>query len=97
MKIIDPNSPLIQALGKLSDVIICNMLFCIFSIPIVTVGAAMSALNSCMMLLVDDREDDIIVKDFWRAFKANFKQATGLWLLCLPVIAVLLAFYFVQS
>lgn len=97
MRIIDPNSPLIQALGKLSDVIICNMLFCLFSLPIFTVGAALSALHSCMLLLVDDREDDLIIKDFWRAFKGNFRQATGLWLLCLPVIVVLLAFYFVAT
>lgn len=97
MKIIDPNSPLIQALGKLSDVIICNMLFCIFSLPLFTLGAALSAMHSCMMLLIEDKEDDLIVKDFWRAFKANFKQATAIWLLCLPVIVLLLAFYFVVN
>lgn len=97
MRIIDPNSPLIQALGKLSDVIICNMLFCIFSLPLLTMGAALSAMHSCMMLLIEDKEDDLIVKDFWRAFKQNFKQATALWLLCIPVIVLLLAFYFVTS
>lgn len=95
MKIIDPNSPMILALGKLSDVIICNMMFCIFSLPLFTMGAALSAMHSCMMLLIEDREDDMIVKDFWRAFKANFKQATALWLLCLMVLGLLAAFYFV--
>lgn len=97
MRIIDPNSPLIQALGKLSDVIICNFLFVIFSLPVFTAGAALSALHSCMMLLIEDKEEDLVVKDFWRAFKANFKQATGLWLMCLAVIVVLLAFYFVAT
>ena len=97
MRIIDPNSPLILALGKLSDVIICNMLFCIFSLPLFTMGAALSAMHSCMMLLIEDREDDLIIKDFWRAFKGNFKQATALWLLCIPVIVLLLAFYYVAT
>lgn len=97
MKIIDPNSPLIVALGKLSDVIVCNFLFVLCSIPIFTMGAALSAMHSCMLLLVDDREDDLIVKDFFRAFKVNFKQATLLWLLCLAVIGVLMAFYYVAS
>lgn len=97
MRIIDPNSPFLVALGKLSDVIACNFLFVLCSIPIFTMGAAFSALHSCMMLLIADREDDLIAKDFFRAFKANFKQATAIWLLCLAVMAVLGAFYFVAS
>lgn len=97
MRIIDPNSPLILALGKLSDVIICNFLFVICSIPVFTIGAALSALHSSMLLLIDDREDDLIVKDFYRAFKANFKQATAIWLMCLVVIVLLLVFYFVAT
>lgn len=97
MKIIDPNSPLILALGKLSDIVICNFLFVVFSLPLFTVGAAYTALCRCMQLLIEDREDDLIVKDFWRAFKKNFKQATAIWLLCLLVILVLAAFYFTAN
>lgn len=97
MKIIDPNSPLIQALGKLSDIVICNFLFVIFSLPLLTIGASYTALCKSMQLLIEDREDDLIVKDFWRAFKKNFKQATVLWLLCLLVIGLLAAFYFTAN
>lgn len=50
-----------------------------------------------MQLLIEDREDDLIVKDFWRAFKKNFKQATAIWLLCLLVILLLAAFYFAAN
>lgn len=97
MRIIDPNSPLILALGKLSDIVICNFLFVVFSLPIVTIGASYTALCRCMQLLIDDREDDLIVKDFWRAFKKNVRQATAIWLLCLVVVAVLAAFYFTAN
>lgn len=97
MKIIDPNSPMLQALGKLSDIVFCNILFVLFSIPLFTIGAASTALYSCMQKLIADREDDLIVKDFWRAFKANFRQATVIWLLALTVILILLAFYFITS
>ena len=45
MKIIDPNSPLLQALGKLSDIVFCNIMFVLFSIPIVTmIGASLTAM-----------------------------------------------------
>lgn len=97
MKIIDPNSPLIQALGKLSDIVFCNIMFVIFSLPIVTIGASSAALYSCVQKLIQDREDDLIVKDFWRGFKANFVQATVIWLLVLVVMVFLAAFYFVAS
>jgi uncharacterized membrane protein YesL len=97
MKIIDPNSPFLQALGKLSDVVFCNIMFVIFSLPIVTIGASSTALYSSMQKLIDDREDDLIVKDFLRAFKANFWQATAIWMICLLVLVILAAFYFVAS
>ena len=97
MKIIDPNSPVVQAMGKLSDIIICNIMFVIFSLPIFTIGASLSALSSCMQKLVTDMEDDLVAKDFWRAFKVNFKQATVIWLICMAATGVLTAFYFVVN
>jgi len=97
MKIIDPNSPFLQAMGKLSDIVFCNIMFVLFSIPIVTIGASLAALNSCMQKLIDDREDDLVARDFWRAFKVNFWQATAIWLICLVIIVILIAFYWVAS
>lgn len=97
MKIIDPNSPLLQALGKLSDIVFCNIMFVLFSIPIFTIGASATALYSCMQKLMEDKEDDLVARDFWRAFKVNFKQATVIWLLCLLVISFLAVFYFVAN
>lgn len=97
MKIIDPESPFLQALGKLSDIVFCNIMFVVFSLPIFTIGAASTALYSCMQKLWEDREDDLIVRDFWRAFKSNFRQATAIWLIALAVILLLAAFYFVAG
>ena len=97
MKLFDPDSPLAFALGKLSDVILCNVMFILFSMPVFTIGASMTALCSCMMKLVEDTEDAMVARDFWRAFKKNFKQATVLWLLLLLVILVLVSFYYTAN
>lgn len=97
MKIIDPNSPLIQAMGKLSDMIFCNIMFVLFSLPLFTMGASLTALCSCMQKLIDDREDDLVARDFWRAFKSNFKQATVIWLLLLLVILLLVGFFYAAN
>lgn len=94
MKIFDPDSPLTQALGKLSDVIICNVMFVLFSLPLFTIGASLTALCCCMMKLIEDTEDEMVARDFWRAFKRNFKQATAIWLLILLVILVLVGFFY---
>lgn len=94
MKLFDPNSPMMQALGKLSDIIICNIMFVLFSLPLFTVGASMTALCRCMMKLIEDTEDALVARDFWRAFKSNFKQATAIWLLVALVILILIGFFY---
>ena len=97
MKIIDPNSPFLQTMGKLSDIVFCNIMFVIFSLPIFTIGASAAALFNCMQKMIEDKEDDLVARDFWRAFKVNFKQATVIWLLSLVVIGILVAFFVITN
>ena len=47
MRLFDLNSPLMVALGKLADIIICNIMFCLFSLPVITIGASLTALYHC--------------------------------------------------
>ena len=97
MRFFDPEGPLMTALGKFADIVICNIMFCLFSLPVFTIGASLTALFACMQELVyeEDRNDGLIFRDFWRAFKRNFKQATILWLICLLIIAFLAAYYWI--
>ena len=94
--IFDPDGPLMTALSKLADLVICNILFIVFSLPIITVGASLTALYTCTLRIIDDREEDgLIFKTFWFAFRDNFRKATLLWLVCLCGIAFLGAYYWV--
>lgn len=97
MRIFDPDGPLMTALGKFADIVICNIMFCLFCLPVFTIGASLTALFACMQQLVyeEDRNDGLIFRDFWRAFRRNFKQATVLWLICLLLIAFLAAYYWI--
>ena len=83
MNLFDMNGPLMNALRKLANIILCNIAFCLLSLPLFTVGAALTALYACMQAILTDDEDDIIVKQYWDAFRRNFKQATVIWLLML--------------
>ena len=93
MKLFDHNGPLMDALRKLTDLMFCNILFCLLSLPLITAGAALSALYTCTFALVEEREDPFIVRQFWNAFRKNFGQASLLWLLTLLSVGLLGAYY----
>ncbi len=99
MRLFDPEGPLMSALSKLADLVICNAMFILFSLPVITIGASLTALYTCTLELVEDdaRDDGLIFRRFWFAFRDNFKQATLLWLICLAVIAFLCAYYWVTQ
>ncbi|MDR1017815.1 MAG: YesL family protein [Lachnospiraceae bacterium] len=73
---------------KASNIVILNLLWVLCSIPIFTIGASTTALYTVMLKLVKD-EEGYIAKDFFEAFKGNFKQSTILWLIALAVAFVL--------
>ena len=82
------DSPLMNFLSKIADIMILNLLLIICSIPVVTVGAAVSAAYYMTFKMVKN-EETYIVRGFFKAFKDNFKQATVMWLLVLLVIGIL--------
>lgn len=67
-----------------------NLLWIICSIPVITCGAATTALYSVMFRIADDRELHL-TKDFFKAFRENFAQATRIWMIMLVLGGVLAA------
>lgn len=86
------DSPLMNFLNKVADIMILNIMFIIFSIPVFTTGAAYSAAYYMGFKMVKN-EETYIIKGFWKAFKENFKQATAIWLIVLVVLAILTVDY----
>lgn len=78
-KFFDLNSPLMRFLSRLADLMILNLIFLTTCLPVVTIGAAWTALYYVAMKMVRDEEGGI-VKNYFHAFRLNFKQATILWL-----------------
>lgn len=81
-KIFDMDSPLFRGLSKLADIMILNIIFIICCIPIVTIGASITAM-SYVTLKMKDGEEGYIIRSFFKSFKQNFKQATIIWLILL--------------
>lgn len=88
MKLFDIDSPLMQGLGKLADLMILNLIALICCLPIITVGASVTALYY-MALKIVRNEEVYIVKGFLKSFKQNFRQATIIWLIQVVVMVIL--------
>ncbi len=75
-------------MDTLTNLIILNLMVIICCIPVVTAGAAFSAMHHMMYLMVH-KEEGYIVSGFWKTFRQNFKQSTKCWLIVLLVIFVI--------
>lgn len=69
--------PLIGFLQKIGTLIVLSVLFLLCSLPVVTIGAAASALYYAVAKSVR-RERGYPTKEFFRAFKRNLKNGTVL-------------------
>ena len=86
-----------ETLGKITDIIILNLLFISFSMLIVTIGASITATYSVAMKM-EKGEDTYIIREFIKKFKENFKVSTIIWILLLLIGMVLaLDFYICNS
>lgn len=90
---ISPDSKVFAAVSRAADLAILNLLFLLTSIPVITIGASYTALYKSVFAIGTKRESGT-VRSYFRAFKANLKQSTMLWLLLLFAGAMLAADYF---
>ena len=82
----DSDSWLMQLVSRFSSLVILHLLFLCTCIPVFTIGAALTALYDVVFRMDTDRESKLL-SAYFRAFAANFRQATPIWLLLLLVIA----------
>lgn len=92
----DIESPLIQFLNKVADLMWLNILTLLCCIPVITVGAALTSAHY-VALKLHRNEEGYITRDFFRSFKLNFKQSTAIWLLILLVLVVFSADFYIMN
>lgn len=64
----------------ITDMFLLSLLWFIFSVPIITIGASTTAVFYVGTKRVQDKEG-YLFKDFLQSFKYNFKQATLVWII----------------
>lgn len=97
MSIFSLDSKFMQAMSRIADLILLNLLFLVTSLPIFTIGAAATAMYTISMRMGTPREEGVF-RPYFRAFRENFKQGTLLFLiLFLPAVLLLVNFFFLMA
>lgn len=73
-----PDSRIMQVISRITDLILLNILFLLTCLPVFTIGAATAAMYTLCFRMLRQEEGNII-KPYFRAFKENFKPATGVF------------------
>ena len=94
MSLFDPDGKFMQITSTMLDYVKLGLLFMLFSIPVLPMGAAAAAAMTVGMKIARG-EAPAVWKPFWKAFKANFRQGT-LLLLIFALIFALLGFDWYQ-
>ena len=83
-----------RAINKFVDCIFVSILWFIFSIPIITIGASTTALYYTVRKVIRYERSNIW-KEFWNSFRINFKQSTTVW--CGLLVFYLVAIFCVYT
>ncbi len=88
MKFFKTDGILYKAMQLIYQLLMLNILWCLFSIPVFTIGASTTALYYVLGKIIR-REEVNEFKDFYRSFRQNFKHATGIFfILCAAYLVI---------
>lgn len=86
-----------RGLTLFANLVIVNLITIVFSVPVVTAGASITAACRVTRQLMNGEEGHLI-RSFWAAFRENWKQATVVWVADLLVIwGLMYDFYLFQA
>ncbi|MBQ2824011.1 MAG: DUF624 domain-containing protein [Oscillospiraceae bacterium] len=88
MKIFSAENPVFRFISRIGDMFMLSFFWLITSLPVITLGASTTAAYDCAFKILRARDTNVF-KDFFKSFKNNFKQATALWGIMLPIGAVI--------
>ena len=82
MKRFGIDNPFFGFMGRVGDILILNVLFIITSIPVATMGMSLSAMYR-VTLRMERKECIYIVKEYFSAWKDEWKKSTEIWVIML--------------
>lgn len=77
-----------KLLTGLANLMWLNVLAIITSLPVFTIGASITAMETVFLRMLH-KEEVLVTREYFKAFKDNFKQATAIWMILLPIILII--------
>lgn len=77
-----------RALSKLFDIGWLSLIYVVFCVPLVTIGAATTSLYYVSAKVLR-KDRGYVWSEFWHSFKLNFKPATLIWLIFAAIYGLL--------
>lgn len=81
-------APLGKFLSKLLDLFLLQIFFLLTSIPVVTIGAGLTAMFS-VCRKIQDEEQTSVAREYFSVFRSGFRQSTAAWLIVALAAALL--------
>ncbi|MBQ9414623.1 MAG: YesL family protein [Clostridia bacterium] len=91
-KLFSMDNPLMKGLSVVADLLILNILTLLLSLPLITIGPAVTAMNDILIRMVRG-EEGYTVKPYFHAFAVNFKKGMLLSVILLLSAGVLYVDY----
>ena len=66
-RIFDMDSPVMRFLGRLADLMILNLVTLLCCLPVVTIGASLTAMHYVLLKMVRN-EESYIVRSFFKSY-----------------------------
>lgn len=80
------DSKVVQFFSRVAELILLNLLWLVSCLPVITIGAANTALYKATFSLIRD-EGSSVFTTYFRSFIANFRQSTVIFfILLLPIV-----------
>ena len=87
-KLFNMDNKFFSFMGRAADLFMLNVVFVICCLPVVTIGASLTALHYVTLKMARN-EESYIIRSFFKSFKQNFKQSTIINLIMLLIAGVL--------
>lgn len=87
MELLKPEGAIYGFCSRFVSMTVLSLCWLLCSLPVVTIGASTAALNAvCIKMHMG--EDPAPAKSFFAYFRSNFRSATPIWLIMLPIGAL---------
>lgn len=88
-KFFNSDNAVMRVLSKIFDIGVLTLIYLVFCIPVVTIGAATTSLYYVSAKVLRHNRS-YVWREFWHSFKMNFAQSTIIWLITFAFSFVIL-------